>query len=103
MRVAATGAIALQVTPYLPRSRAATLVKPGGRLVYATCSLLPSEDEDQVDAFLAAHPGFVRLAVGEVWAEAIGTPCPVPGPDLLLTPKRHATDGFYAAILQRRE
>jgi 16S rRNA (cytosine967-C5)-methyltransferase len=82
--------------------RAAPLVKPGGRLVYATCSLLPGEDEDQVDAFLAAHPDFARMPVGEAWAESVGGQCPTPGPDLLLTPKRHATDGFYAAILARK-
>jgi len=82
--------------------RAAPLVKPGGRLVYATCSLLPGEDEDQIDAFLAKHPDFARLPVVEVWAEVIGGASPVAGPDLLLTPKRHATDGFYAAILTRK-
>jgi 16S rRNA (cytosine967-C5)-methyltransferase len=82
--------------------RAAPLVKPGGRLVYATCSLLPGEDEDQVDAFLAAHPDYARIPVAEVWSTAIGGDCPVAGPDLLLTPNRHETDGFYAAILTRK-
>jgi len=83
--------------------RAAPLVKPGGRLVYATCSLLPAEDEDQVERFLAVQPGFARMAVGEIWPRALGGTCPVPGPDLLLTPRRHHTDGFFAAVLQRRE
>lgn len=83
--------------------RAAPLVKPGGRLIYATCSLLPCEDEDRVDGFLATHPEFARLPVGQVWPMALGGECPVAGPDLLLTPRRHATDGFYAAILERRE
>jgi 16S rRNA (cytosine967-C5)-methyltransferase len=83
--------------------RAAPLVKPGGRLIYATCSLLPAEDEDQVDRFLEAHSGFARLPVGELWPAAIGGDSAVPGPDLLLTPRRHQTDGFYASILVRRE
>jgi 16S rRNA (cytosine967-C5)-methyltransferase len=82
--------------------RAAPLVKPGGRLVYATCSLLPGEDEDQVDAFLDAHAEYRRIPVDQVWRSRIGGACPVAGPDLLLTPKRHLTDGFYAAILERQ-
>ena len=77
---------------------AARLVKPGGRLVYATCSLLPAENEAQVEAFLAAHPGFQVVPVRAV----------VPGlnasahPDhLALTPARHDTDGFFAAVMER--
>ena len=60
------------------------MVKPGGRLVYATCSLLPDENEDQVNAFLAANPHFKRA-----------------GDDLKMTPAMHNTDGFYAAVLVR--
>ncbi|MFZ5791797.1 MAG: RsmB/NOP family class I SAM-dependent RNA methyltransferase [Pseudomonadota bacterium] len=81
---------------------ACRLVKPGGRLVYATCSLLTAENEAQVERFLGAHPGFAPLPVPAVWAQAVGTPCPVEGPWLRLTPARHGTDGFFAAILERR-
>ncbi len=73
---------------------AARLVKPGGRMIYATCSVLPEEDEDQVSAFLARQPGFTTVSPalpGDLSAD----------PFLLLTPRRHGTDGFFAAVLER--
>jgi len=84
--------------------RAAELVRPGGRLVYATCSLLPAEDEAQVEAFLERHPDFAVLPLADVWREA-GRPAPPPGPGpyLLLTPAMHGTDGFFTAVLRRVE
>jgi len=85
---------------------ASRLVRPGGRLVYATCSLLPAENADAVDAFLAAHPDFARVPLGRAWGEALAPlgagPPPGPGPDLALLPGRDGTDGFYAAVLERR-
>lgn len=78
---------------------ASRLLKPGGRLVYATCSILSEENEAVVDAFLAAHPGFVRLSASEVLGRqgiALDT-----GADLRLLPHVHGTDGFYAAVLER--
>jgi 16S rRNA (cytosine967-C5)-methyltransferase len=78
------------------------LVKPGGRLIYATCSLLMEEDEDQVAKFLAAHADFTLLPVAEVWREAIGGDCPARGDTLRLSPARHHTDGFFVAVMQRR-
>ena len=81
---------------------AARLVKPGGRLIYATCSLLPEENEKQIAAFLESHPDFTVLPVAEVWAEeGAGTP-PSEGPYLRLTPARHDTDGFFAAVMVRK-
>jgi 16S rRNA (cytosine967-C5)-methyltransferase len=91
---------------------AARLVKPGGRLVYATCSLLPEENQLQVEAFLAAHPDFrlmpLAKAIGECAAYAAGETganaltdslC---SPDYMaLTPHRHGTDGFFAAVMVR--
>jgi 16S rRNA (cytosine967-C5)-methyltransferase len=74
-------------------------VKPGGRLVYATCSVLPDENEAIVSAFLAAHPSFAR---GDAAAEmahagiALDT-----GPALRLLPHLHGCDGFYAEVLTR--
>jgi 16S rRNA (cytosine967-C5)-methyltransferase len=79
---------------------AAKLVKAGGRLVYATCSLLPEENEQIVDAFLAAHPAFVRRPAGEVLA-AQDIRIDLAGDDLRLLPHIHGTDGFYAAVLER--
>ena len=80
---------------------AAPLVAPGGRLIYATCSLLPRENEDRIDAFLAAHSDFQRLDVREIWRRVLAAPAPDEGPDILLTPHRHGTDGFYVAVLER--
>jgi 16S rRNA (cytosine967-C5)-methyltransferase len=78
---------------------AARLVKKGGRLVYATCSILPEENEDIVSGFLAAHPNFRKLSAQELLAQqGIRVEC---GEELRLVPHRHDTDGFYAAVLER--
>ncbi len=79
---------------------AAKLLKPGGRLVYATCSLMPEENEGIVDAFLAAHPQFARVSAKSVLA-AQGIVVDLHGDDLHLLPHVHGTDGFYAAVLER--
>jgi len=78
---------------------AQTLVRKGGRLVYATCSLLPQENEAQVSAFLARHPAFGLLPLSRAWP--LDTPPPVDGEMLSLTPAKHGTDGFFAAVLER--
>jgi 16S rRNA (cytosine967-C5)-methyltransferase len=79
---------------------AATLVKPGGRLVYATCSVLPDENDAVVSAFVDAHPGFARgNAAAELARAGIALDT---GPELCLFPHRHGCDGFFAAILERR-
>lgn len=84
---------------------AAGLVKPGGRLAYVTCSVLPEENADQVAWFLATFPGFVLVPYGEVWRAAIGgePPASADGSQetLLLTPASHGTDGFFVANLMR--
>jgi 16S rRNA (cytosine967-C5)-methyltransferase len=79
---------------------AAALVKPGGRLVYGTCSLLTEENEDIVERFLAAHPQFAIVPVSEVLARQH---LAIPGCDryLALRPHLHDTDGFFAAVMQR--
>ncbi|HEY1259509.1 MAG TPA: RsmB/NOP family class I SAM-dependent RNA methyltransferase [Stellaceae bacterium] len=82
---------------------AARLVRLGGRLVYATCSLLHEEDEGQADTFLAAEPDFAPLPAACAWAEAIGSPFPGGERYLLLTPARHGTDGFFVALFERRQ
>jgi 16S rRNA (cytosine967-C5)-methyltransferase len=76
---------------------AARLVKPGGALVYATCSVLPVENERQVEAFLERHPEFEVAPAADVLS-----PETVNGPYLRLSPLRHGTDGFFAARLLRR-
>ena len=87
---------------------ASRLLKSGGRLVYATCSLLPQENEAVADAFTAGNPDFAPLEVGGVL-----TQLKVDGADKLcsggethqkylrLWPHRHGTDGFFAAVWQR--
>ena len=79
---------------------AARLAKPGGRVVYATCSVLHEENEDQVAAFLSAHPGFRLVPLAEA-APEFGTAAFGQGDVLSLTPLRHGTDGFFAAVLER--
>ena len=79
---------------------AARLVKPGGRLVYATCSLLPEENEAIVAAFLAANPAFAPVSAEEVLAkQGIAIAC---GEQLHLSPAGQDTDGFFAAVLERK-
>jgi 16S rRNA (cytosine967-C5)-methyltransferase len=80
---------------------AARLVRPGGRLVYATCSLLREEDETQAESFLAAAPDFAVLPMSRAWSETIGGASPGGEDYLRLTPARHGTDGFFVAIFER--
>ncbi len=71
---------------------AARLVKAGGRLIYATCSLLPQENEKQIEHFLSSHPDFALM------------PCGLKGADYLsLTPAQHETDGFFTAVLVKEK
>ncbi len=79
--------------------RVAGVVKAGGRLVYATCSLLPEENEQQVEKFLKSHPEYHLAALQDVWPEGCQPPCD--GTYMRLTPKRHGTDGFFAAVMVR--
>jgi 16S rRNA (cytosine967-C5)-methyltransferase len=78
---------------------AAAHVRPNGRLVYAVCSILPSEGADQVAAFLAANEGWRAIPADKAWREALGSEAPFDGPHMLLTPHRHRTDGFFVAVL----
>ena len=89
---------------------AARLLKPGGRLVYATCSILKEENEAIAEAFTAANPAFELLEVAPLLAELLHLPkaegagaasklCS--GPYLRLWPHQHQTDGFFAAVWQK--
>jgi 16S rRNA (cytosine967-C5)-methyltransferase len=83
---------------------AAPLAKPGGRLVYVTCSVLPEENDDQLAWFSTRRPDFTALAWRDAWATGVGGEPPSSAGDggaLLLTPARHGTDGFFVAVLVR--
>lgn len=91
--------IALQVSIL---AEAATSVRPGGRLVYAVCSLIEAEGPAQVRRFLESHPAFSLRPAAGVWAETVRGAAPAGcGETLRLSPARDATDGFFAAILER--
>jgi len=83
---------------------AATLVKPGGRLVYATCSPLVLENEEVARTFGQGHPQFEVVVADEVLAQARVAQAQdlVEGACLRLWPHRHRTDGFFAAVWQRK-
>jgi len=81
--------------------RALGLLAPGGRLVYATCTVLRAENEDVVGRLLERHPDLEMVPVKEIWgrerAEAVGD-----GTVMKTLPNRHGCDGFFAAVLRRR-
>ncbi len=81
------------------------IVRPGGRLVYATCSILSEENEDQLVWFRGRHPEALPVPMSTLWPEAMGGDLP-PGlagnePWLRLGPALSATDGFFVAVLER--
>jgi len=88
-------------------ARAADAVRPGGRLVYVTCSWLIAENSDQVATFLSARPDFFAVDAAGIWHSVIGDarPCPTSaaaGPSLTLSTDEHGTDGFFISVMERR-
>ncbi len=78
---------------------ASRLLKKGGRLVYATCSILFDENQHIVDSFLSSHPDYMLRPAGEILQQQ---KIPLDMGDYLeLRPNLHATDGFFAAVLER--
>ena len=88
--------------------RAAALVKPGGRIAYITCSVLPPENGDQVRAFLATPSGILGGAAGADGGRAVGQGggfcrAALQSPEgWLMTPRRTGTDGFFVSVLKKR-
>jgi 16S rRNA (cytosine967-C5)-methyltransferase len=88
--------------------RAAPLVKPGGRIAYITCSVLPEENRDQVRAFITRHPGFAVVPPGQtasvLWdrAEDFAKAALESPEGWLMTPRRTGTDGFFVSVLTRK-
>ena len=77
------------------------MLRPGGRVIYAVCSVLAAEGDERVDAFLARHPGFARRPAGV----ALGDDLAARRQNKVvrrIEPRRHATDGMYGAILEMR-
>lgn len=81
---------------------AARCVAPGGRLVYATCSLLAEENTQQAERFLAEHPDFERLDAAALLAQRVPA-LVLDGPYMQLRPDVHGTDGFFAAVFERKK
>jgi 16S rRNA (cytosine967-C5)-methyltransferase len=87
--------------------RAAGMVKPGGRIVYVTCSVLPSENGDQVRAFVTRHPAFTVVPPNEtasvLWdkAEDFEKAALRSLEGWLMTPRRTGTDGFFVSVLKK--
>ena len=81
------------------------LTKPGGTILYITCSVLPEENTGQVAAFLARHPDVNIIPYKEQWSRTIGGDAPVSADGaqhtLLLTPAQHGTDGFFIAVMRK--
>ena len=82
---------------------AARLLKPGGRLVYATCSLLERENQKVIEAFLASHPDFQTIPAATILrGQKIGVDHMARfAPYFVMLPHLHATDGFFGAVLER--
>ena len=76
-------------------------MRVGGRLVYATCSLLNQENRTVIDQFRASHPQFILKPVSEVLQEERISLAM--DEYLELRPDRHGTDGFFAAVMERRD
>ncbi|MGB6104744.1 MAG: RsmB/NOP family class I SAM-dependent RNA methyltransferase [Pusillimonas sp.] len=94
--------LALQETQARILRQASRCVAPGGRLVYATCSILSEENEEQVERFLAENPDFTLLDACKIATDRCEN-LTLEGPFLRLRPDRHQTDGFFAAVLERNK
>jgi 16S rRNA (cytosine967-C5)-methyltransferase len=108
-RLTAEAVTRLAVLQQTILSRAAKLVRPGGRLVYATCSILDQENAEVAAAFTTAHPTFKPIPIAEaaqtpnftdVARERLAT-LAAGGHTLQLTPRRTGTDGFFCALFER--
>jgi 16S rRNA (cytosine967-C5)-methyltransferase len=89
--------------------RAASLVKPGGRIAYITCSVLPQENGEQIRNFVARHPDFTVVPPSQtmtvLWdkAEDFAAATLQSAEGLLMTPRRTGTDGFFVSVLRRQQ
>ena len=83
--------------------RALSLVAPGGRLIYATCTLLSAENAGVIETLMQRHPGLELVTPAEIWGRERAAPLADPtGSFLSVAPHTHGTDGFFAAVLRKR-
>ncbi|PLW77351.1 RsmB/NOP family class I SAM-dependent RNA methyltransferase [Cohaesibacter celericrescens] len=91
----------------LALAQARQFVRPGGYLIYITCSVLAAENEDQIYHFIANNPDFELVSAGEVWQDLYGLEAPQPwSSDMMsvtLTPASTQTDGFFFSVLERHQ
>lgn len=82
----------------------ARYVRPGGRLIYVTCSVFADENSGRIDAFLRRHPSFAVLPVERIKGEALNAvPARTVPNGLLLSPATTGTDGFFVCVMERAE
>ena len=90
----------------LALAQARQFVRPGGFLVYITCSVLAAENEEQIYHFIANNPDFELVSAGEVWQDMYGFDAPKPwSSDMMsvtLTPASTQTDGFFFCVMECR-
>lgn len=88
-------------------SEAAPFVKPGGHMIYITCSIFPEENENQVYSFTENNPEFEIVSAGEVWQDLFGFEKPAPWSSdmktITLTPASTNTDGFFFCVMERKK
>ncbi|MEI8295744.1 MAG: RsmB/NOP family class I SAM-dependent RNA methyltransferase [Alphaproteobacteria bacterium] len=83
-------------------AQAIPLIRPGGYLIYVTCSLFTCENQQQIADFLEKNAEFTAVPMAQVWEENLGTPYPSANPLYLqLTPHQHNCDGFFMAVLRK--
>ena len=95
---------ALQADQFEILTAAAPAVARDGRLVYATCSVFPAENDAVVGRFLRSNPAFAPLAVGDIWPAVLGAAAPaaaITGNAVRLLPHIASTDGFFVAVMER--
>ena len=80
-----------------------SLLAPGGRLIYATCTVIDAENRQVVKRLLARHPALELVTVKEIWgADRASHICDESGTYLEVLPHVHGTDGFFAAVVRRK-
>jgi 16S rRNA (cytosine967-C5)-methyltransferase len=102
-----TGVLELNQKQMNILASAARLLKPGGRLVYATCSLLPQENQAIAEDFLAKHPQFEVVPAAQALKplfpnDKLPLGCGLDNPWWQLWPHIHGTDGFFGAVFQKK-